>query len=467
MAGMQLQFLGAARTVTGSCHLLEVNGKKILLDCGLQQGKRKESFHKNRRFAFDPRELHSLILSHSHIDHSGNIPRLVASGFKGPIVCTAATRDLCELMLRDSARIQEKDIEYVNRKRKKRGQSAFEPLYTLEDAEQALDQFEGVPYDHAVRVAPGVQATFQDAGHILGSASVHLDIEEGEQKRTLVFTGDIGRLERPILRDPVPIRRADILISESTYGDRLHEPEADVRAHLKRIIGETFQRGGKVLIPAFSVGRTQHLVYHLHHLFLANELPEVPLYVDSPLAANVTKVYRRHPECYDAKTIEFLTEKKDPFGFYRLEYTRNVAESKAINEREDPCVVISASGMCEAGRVLHHLKRIAPDPNSTILCVGFMAQHTLGRRILDRVPELRIYGDEVPLEAHVEFVPGLSGHADRDEMLSFFRHLESPPSRTFLVHGEEEPATAFAESLRKELHFKRVDVPHAEESFRL
>ncbi len=455
---MKLRFLGAARTVTGSCHLLEVHGKQVLLDCGLKQGKRKEAFEQNRRFDFDPKSIHSVVLSHAHIDHSGRLPRLVAEGFRGTIYATAPTRDLCEWMLRDSAHIQERDIEYVNKKRKRKHQAPFEPLYTIQDAEAALEQFEGIPYEHEVEVAPKTKLVFRDAGHILGSASCHLEIEEGDKKRVLVFTGDIGREERPILRDPVPIDKADVLICESTYGDRLHETEQDVRERLRTVLKRTMERGGKVLIPAFSVGRTQHLVHHLHSLYEDRQLPPMPIFVDSPLASNVTEVYRRHAECYDKETLEFLEKHKDPFGFGRLTYIRDVMESMALNDRKEPCVIISASGMCEAGRVLHHLKRVAPDRRSTILIVGFMAEHTLGRRIVDRVETLKLYGDEYPLVADVEMIPGLSGHADRDEMLAYLSHMKQPPKRTYLVHGEEDQALAFAETLTAR-GFPRVEVP--------
>ena len=462
---MKLQFLGAARTVTGSCHLLEVSGAKILLDCGLFQGRRKEAFERNRNCAFDPAEIHNVVLSHSHIDHSGNLPRLVASGFRGRIISTSATRDLCEWMLRDAAYIQEKDVKYVNKKRRKRGQKPFEPLYTMADAEQTLEQFDDIPYGHEVTVGPGVRLVFRDAGHILGSASCHLTIEEnGGATKTLVFTGDVGRSNRPILRDPVPPEEADLLICESTYGDRLHDKEEDVHSRLRDVVRQTFDRGGKVLIPAFSVGRTQRLVYHLHELFKARELPPVPIFVDSPLSANVTEVFRSHPECYDGEAMKFLEGQEDPFGFSRLTYVRDVMASKALNELRVSCIIIASSGMCEAGRVLHHLKVVAPDKRNTILIVGFMAEHTLGRRLADGVEAIRIYGDEYPLGAHIEAVGGLSAHADRDELLAYLGRLEKRPERTFLVHGEEKPSLAFAEHLR-ENGFPRVEVPEPGQKF--
>ena len=461
---MKLQFFGAARTVTGSCHLLEIGNKRILLDCGLFQGRRKESFERNRHQPFKAESIDSVILSHAHIDHSGNLPRLVAAGYKGPIYSTSATRDLCEWMLRDSGFIQEKDVEYVNRKRAKKGQAPFEPLYTQRDAERTLDRFHPIPYDEAREVEPGIQVRFEDAGHMLGSASCHLEWQEDGRRRTLVFTGDIGRGDRPILRDPVPPTEADILICESSYGDRTHPQGENVEERLGEVVRTTYERGGKILIPAFSVGRTQRLVYHLNSLFNDVKLPTLPIFVDSPLATNATRVFRDHPECYDEETRRLLDTDEDPFGFYRLTYVRDVAASKAIQQLRSPCVIISASGMCEAGRVLHHLKQVAPDPASTILVVGYMAPHTLGRRIVERAETIRLYGEEYPLRAQVETTSGLSGHADRDEMLKFLSHLEKPPERTFLVHGEEKQSLAFAEHLRGR-GFPRVDVPEPEQRF--
>ena len=359
---MKLQFFGAARTVTGSCHLLEIAGKRILLDCGLFQGRRKESFERNRQQPFRAKSIDSVVLSHAHIDHSGNLPRLVAAGYRGRIYTTSATRDLAEWMLRDSGFIQEKDVEYVNRRRLKKGQKPFEPLYTQADAARALDHFRVVPYDEVREIEPGIQLRFQDAGHMLGSASCHLHWQEDGRQRTLVFTGDVGRGDRPILRDPVPPTKADILICESTYGDRLHPPGEDVEERLGEVVRTTFERGGKVLIPAFSVGRTQRLVYHLNSLFNQVKLPTLPIFVDSPLATNATRVFRDHPECYDDETRQLLHTDQDPFGFYRLTYVRDVEASKAINRLRSPCVIISASGMCEAGRVIHPPEARRPRP---------------------------------------------------------------------------------------------------------
>jgi metallo-beta-lactamase family protein len=463
---MRIRFLGAARTVTGSMHLVEVNGSRLLLDCGLYQGKRKEAFERNRTFPFEPSGIHNVILSHAHIDHSGNLPRLTrkGSGFQGRIISTQATRDLCQWMLRDSAHIQERDVEYVNKRRKKESRTAFEPLYTVADADRCLELFDGIPYDYEVTVAPGVRLTFRDAGHILGSATTHLDVSEGERTTRLVFTGDVGRDETPILRDPEPIRRADVLISESTYGNRVHEKRENLSTHLRQIVDATYRRGGKVLIPAFSVGRTQHIVYRLNQMFEKRELPPLPIYVDSPLSANVTEVFRAHPECYDRETMRFLEDHKDPFGFARLTYVRDVEASKALNGSPAPCVIIAASGMMESGRVIHHLKHIATDPRNTILIVGFMAEHTLGRRVAERAETIKLFGEEHALRAEVVDLSGFSSHADRDELTELFGHLESPPRRAFLVHGEESQALAFADHLRAR-RFPQVDVPAPGQAF--
>jgi len=463
---MKLRFHGAARTVTGSQHILEVAGSKVLLDCGLFQGKRKEAFEKNRQLPIPGSGIHSVVLSHAHIDHSGNLPQLWKTGFRGRIVCTNATRDLCEWMLRDSAFIQERDVEHVNRKRAKRGERPFEPLYTIADAEACLELFEGIPYDHEVPVAPGVRVTFRDAGHMLGSAVSHLELEENGARKMLVFTGDVGRKGQPVLRDPVPPREADVVISESTYGDRLHDQNEDVKARLREVIRRTHARGGKLLIPAFSVGRTQNVVYMIHQLVLERAIPPLPIFVDSPLSTNVTEVFRRHPECYDAETFRFFEKHKNPFGFDRLTYVRDVEASKALAEIKSPCIIIAASGMMESGRVLHHLKNLAPDSRNTILAVGYMAENTLGRRVVERVESIQIFGDVYPLRAEVDEISGLSGHADRDELTEFLSHFVHPPAQVFLVHGEESQSTKLAELLRQK-GFPRVEVPAPGQEFPL
>jgi metallo-beta-lactamase family protein len=468
---MRITFHGAAGTVTGSQHLIEVNDHKILLDCGLFQGKRKEAFERNRQIPdYDPASVDVLILSHAHIDHSGNIPSLVKRGFTGDIICTAATRDLCATMLMDSAYIQERDVEYVNRKRKRKGQTPFEPLYTQEDAVTAMDYFMGVSYNRQRQILPGVYLTLVDAGHMLGSASVILDIEEQETKQNtrVVFSGDIGRPGIPIIRDPVPVTDgADILIMESTYGSRLHEPYPDAERALESIINETYKRGGCVIIPAFAVGRTQQLVYALHKLHDKRDIPNMPIYVDSPLATNVTNIFRLHPETYDKEFRRFLLEDQDsnPFGFDTLKYTRSVNESKEINHLREPAIIISASGMMEAGRVLHHLRNRIEDPRTTVLIVGFQAPNTLGRRILEKAETIRIFGDEYHPQANVEALHGFSGHADRDGLIGWAGAMQKQPRRTFLVHGEPDSAKALSAALKDELGLPRIDIPHMHQAF--
>ncbi|MCA9972674.1 MAG: MBL fold metallo-hydrolase, partial [Anaerolineales bacterium] len=356
---MQIQFHGAVRTVTGSQHLLTLNGHKILLDCGLYQGSRKDSYARNQNLPYDAASIDVLVLSHAHIDHSGNVPNLVKCGFRGDIVCTYATRDLCSIMLRDSARIQQYDIDYLNKKRTRQNQPPLEPIYTIEDTVNSLKQFIGIGYERPYRLLPGVTLTFYDAGHILGSAIVALDIEDQETGRDvrLVFSGDLGRPNRPILRDPTFLDEADVLLIESTYGNRFHANVEEASQKLERIINDAYRRGGKIIVPAFAVGRTQELVYRLHQLVESRDIPpNLPVYVDSPLAIDATGIYRLHPEAYDAEIAEFMAEdgNHDPFGFDMMYYTRSTAQSKELNFLREPAVIISASGMAEAGRILHH-----------------------------------------------------------------------------------------------------------------
>ncbi len=466
---MRLTFYGAAGTVTGSQHMVEVNGKRILLDCGLYQGKRSETYERNQKLPYNPREVDILVLSHAHIDHSGNIPNLVKSGFRGDIICTHATRDLCAVMLMDSGYIHEKDAEFVNKKNRRKGLEPVEPLYTAKDAADSLDEFVSHGYNRRKSILPGVWLTFIDAGHMLGSATVLLEIEDREAKRDvkLVFSGDIGRTGIPIIRDPQPPDAADFLIMESTYGDRLHEPYPDAERELERIVSETYRRGGKIIIPAFAVGRTQQLVYSLHRLARQGDIPRLPIFVDSPLATNVTNVFRSHPECFDDETRQFVMEigaGNDPLGFSDLTYTRSVEESKALNFMREPAIIISASGMAETGRILHHLKNNLGDPATTVLIVGFQAEHTLGRRLVNGDKMVRIFGDEYFVNARVEVLNGFSGHADRDELITWVGAMHQQPARTFLVHGEPPAAEALADALREQ-HGLKVDVPAWKQSY--
>ena len=463
---MRIQFLGAAQTVTGSQHLISVNGHNVLLECGLFQGKRRQSFERNRNLPFDSRRVDCVALSHAHIDHSGNIPSLVRNGFQGSIYCTFATRDLCSAMLRDSAFIQEQDAKYVNRKRARKGEPPVEPIYTHADAVASLEHFVSVGYNRPLLIAPGVECTFLDAGHILGSATVLLDVNEDGRRTRLLFTGDLGRCEMPILRDPAPAPPVDVLITESTYGNRSHPTHEDAELKLLRLIRETHSEGGKVIIPAFSVGRTQEIVYSLHRLTLDSKLPDIPIFVDSPLAVNVTEIFRLHPECYDEELREFIAQDRhpDPFGFDRLHYVRNVRDSKALNGREGPAVIISASGMCEAGRIQHHLKHNIEDPHNTVLIVSWQAPHTLGRRLVKKQPIVKIFGEKFHLRARVETINGYSAHADRDELLNWVRPIAKGLRHAFVVHGEPESCEALAGDLRT-LGMQDVAVPAWKDTF--
>lgn len=469
---MQLQFHGAVRTVTGSQHLLTVNGTNILLDCGFYQGKRADTYKRNQNLPYNASKIDLLVLSHAHIDHSGNIPNLVKSGFQGDIVCTYATRDLCAIMLRDSAKIQESDTNFLNKRLRRQKKPLVEPIYTQADAIRAMKYFLGMSYDRPRKIAPGVTLTFHDAGHILGSAIVVLDIEDQENKRDVrfVFSGDLGRPNRPILRDPAIIDRADILLIESTYGARDHKFDAVNDDELRQVIDNAVARRGKVIVPAFSVGRSQELVYRIHRMIHRGEVSaELPVFVDSPLAINATSVYRLHPEAYDEDLEQFMlndADHSDPFGFDRMVYTRTVEQSKAINEIEGSAIIISASGMAESGRILHHLRNNIEDPRNTILIVGWQSPHTLGRRIVERRPEVKIFGEPHQLRAQVETINGFSGHADRSELLDWVGKMERPPKRTFIVHGDEDASLAFAESLRQH-GCKRVDVPHLHQKYQV
>jgi metallo-beta-lactamase family protein len=466
---MKVQFLGAVRTVTGSMHLLTVNGSRILLECGLFQGRRQESFERNRSLPFDPRSIDTLILSHAHIDHSGNIPSLVKAGFEGNIYATPATRDLCSAMLRDSGHIHEEDAAYVNKKRVRQGLAPIEPLYTEEDAARSLQHFISVGYKRPLTVAPGVTVTFRDAGHILGSAIVVLDIEESGTKTRLVFSGDLGRLGMPILNDPQVVEDVDYLLIESTYGNRLHDPIEALEGQLRAVILDTYRQGGKVIVPAFAVGRTQELVYALHRLVQAKKLPEMPVFVDSPLAVNVTEIFRLHRECYDQEVRQFLEEndRRDPFGFHRLTYIRSVEGSKELNFLREPAIIISASGMAEAGRILHHLKNNVEDARNTVLIVGWQAPYTLGRRLVERQPVVKIFGEEYHLRARVEVINAFSAHADRDGLVGYVQALDPHRlKRVFVVHGEEEASLALADHLAN-IGVRRAIVPQVGEAFDL
>ncbi len=525
---MHVTFYGAVREVTGSLHLLTCGSDRILLDCGLFQGRRKESDQKNRMLPFDPSIITNVVLSHAHIDHSGRIPMLTKGGFSGRVVCTRATADACDYLLRDSAHIQESDAGYLNyktvrshlsqlkdtRQGKKGSKSvrreikkilkkgrhrldtdkiselihqydlkAVYPLYTMTEAQQSLSAFDGYPYQHSVSIGENVTCTFYDAGHILGSAMSMIKLSCDDRTYTIGYTGDMGRFGKPIIKDPTLIfsetdRQVDLLIMESTYGNRLHEPILDLKPQLTKILNDTYDRGGSVLIPAFAYGRTQELLYVLHELYDANQVANLPIYIDSPLATRITKVFGEHPEVYDKETHATFLEKGDnPFALDQIHFVASVEESMALNREEKPHIVISASGMCEAGRILHHLRHKIHNPKHTILLVGYMAKHTLGRRILEQgldygnkgrrgdPPIMRFMNKDYPLRAHVSKLDGFSAHADQNELLEFLKTSNLQIQKIALVHGEEDQALSLQAHLRQ-AGFAAV-VPRAGESINI
>ncbi|HSR07443.1 MAG TPA: MBL fold metallo-hydrolase [Bryobacteraceae bacterium] len=454
---MKLTFWGADKVVTGSMHHIETGGKNYLLDCGLYQGRRQEAFAKNSQFPFPASSIAAVLLSHAHIDHSGNLPGLVKNGFTGPIYTTSATVDLCVAMLADSAFLQEKDAEFVNRRREHRkaigrDDRPVTPLYTREDAQRSFQQFRAVSLGERKEIAPGLFYKTYDAGHMLGSSSM---IVEADGIR-LGFSGDVGRPGLPIIRDPQPLDQVDYLILESTYGDRIHKALAHAADTLADVVSRTAARGGKIIVPAFAVGRTQQLVLMLHQLIDAKRIPSIPMFVDSPLAVNVTEVFRKHPECYDKEICKFLTEGDDPFGFHRLTYVHDVAESKKLNDLRGPCVIISASGMCEGGRILHHLRNNIEDPRNTVLITGFQAEYTLGRKIIDKQPEVPIFGEPMRLRAEVCSLDELSGHADQKELIDWMRPIAKDLKKVFLVHGEPDQGAALAQVIQKTYKIETV-----------
>ncbi len=465
---MKIKFLGGVGTVTGSMYLIRTNRQHILLECGLYQGKREEAYKRNRKIPIDIHRLNAVILSHAHIDHSGNLPNLVANGYEGPIYATPATRDLCASMLPDSGRIHEQDVTYVNKHRIRQGLPPFNPIYTEADALATLPAFVGVGYNQRIPLGRNVWLTFFDAGHILGSAMVLLESKEDDVTTRLVFSGDLGQPGLPIVRDPAPLPETDLLMLESTYGDRDHDRSETTQAQLEDIIKRVTQRGGRIVIPAFAVGRTQDLIFDLHQLYEAGRIPDIPIYVDSPLATNVTEVFRLHPDCYDHETWKFLqdSDSADPFGFHRLRYVRSADESKALNEKTEPMIIISASGMAEAGRVQHHLKHSLTDPRNAVLITGWQAPNTLGRRIAEQQPTVRIFGMEMPLKAEVLTLYGYSAHAGRSDLLAWAAPQAERVRIAFVVHGDAKPAAALQGGLQK-LGYRQVVVPQPNERYKV
>lgn len=467
---MTVQFCGAAREVTGSSHLITLSdGYKILLDCGLYQGYSNNMKNFNETFLFKPEEINCLILSHAHIDHSGRIPKLVKDGFSGCIHSTHATRSLCAIMLLDSAMIQTRDAQYFNKRMKKKGKkfTPKDPLYTSENVGQTMRQFVSYAYDRWFEIHKGVEVLFRDAGHILGSASVTLKIKENGRTRMIGFTGDIGRPNRPILRDPMPMPEVEYLISESTYGDKDHiAGPSEMERFLKVIQDTCVEKKGKLLIPAFSVGRTQEIVYMLDQLETAGKLPHIPVYVDSPLAVNATTIFGAHPECFDNQLNEYMLVDDNPFGFNALTYVKAVEISKQLNHSTEPCIIISASGMMNAGRVKHHLYNSIDNKKNTILIVGYCSPNTPGGKLRAGATELRLFGDVKPVNADIEIMDSFSAHADRNEILDFIHNQRGHLKKLFLVHGVLDRQESFKEML-DENGFRQVEIPELGQAFEL
>lgn len=459
---MTIGFYGAAQQVTGSKHLVQVeNGSCFLLECGMFQGRSKEVKRHNKDFGFEARSIDFVVLSHAHIDHSGLLPKLVKEGFDGPIYCTSATKDLCHILLHDSAHIQAEDARHVNKWRKREGKELVEPLYSSDDVDATLRLLRVVPYGRIMALSDDVQVKLTDAGHILGSACVHLTIREGNRTKRLLFTGDIGRYGNRILRDPQPVDQADILIAESTYGNRLHQSYDNARAKLKRIIDQTcVENKGRLIIPAFSVGRTQEIVYILNDLYNHGELPRVPIYVDSPMAVSATEIMRNHPECFNQEVFELMERDPDPFGFNGLTYVRKSRDSQALNDKKEPFIVLSASGMIEGGRIKHHVIHAIEDARNTILIVGFCSHSSVGGQLMNGARRVRIFGREFPVNCAVERINSFSAHGDYLEMARLLRPLDKHVlKRTFLVHGNPEPMAEYKAHLEREEGFHNVSIP--------
>lgn len=446
---MKITFYGAAQTTTGSMHLVEANGKKILLDCGLFQGHRKEAFEKNRNMPIDPSKIDAVVLSHAHIDHSGNLPQLMRRGFRGKVYARPETLELCAILLRDSCFLQKRDLEYVNKKRRAQGKHLFEPLYDEADVDALMECFVPIELHQPREIVKGATVTLYNAGHIMGSAQIQIDLQEHGVRRRVLFTGDLGQPNQPILRHYECPQGTDVILIESTYADRLHPSAEDVEGRLKGYIDDIIQQKSKLIIPAFSVGRTQQILFYLNRLLAAKRIYPIPVYIDSPLSQKATRIYANHPEVYNDATSALLRQGVNPLDFPGLKFIETPEQSMALNDLRGPMIIIAASGMCEGGRIVHHLKQAVSDPRNIVLIVGFQAENTLGRRLVDYTDPIKILGEELPLCARVQTINALSAHADRKGLMDWFDNVKSGVRKTFAVHGEPEKVAAMVELLKE------------------
>ena len=466
---MKISFLGAAKTVTGSCYYIETNSCKFIVDCGMFQGSKEDESHNHDTFPFNPAELDFAILTHAHIDHTGRFPKLFVDGFKGRVFTTKATAELCAIMLPDSGHIQESENEWINRKRERAGLSPVKPLYTAQDAIDCTKLFKSVRYDEIVKPNENIKIRFNDAGHILGSSIVELWINENGEENKLVFSGDLGNMNMPILRDPTSIDSADYLFIESTYGNRIHMNIENKIDRFIEIITSTIEKGGNIVIPSFAVGRTQEILYELFkqrekYGEKLTKLLEIPVYVDSPLAVSATKVFRNNLDCFDEEARSYIQNGENPLDFPGLRFTQSSDESKALNEDKASKIIISASGMCDAGRIKHHLKHNLWRNESSVVFVGYQAEGSLGRRLVDGIKKVRIFGEEITVNARIEMIEGFSGHADRDGLLGWMEKFKRKPQKVFVIHGEEPAMSEFAELINTKLEIETI-IPDRGDSF--